>query len=353
MKNYLKRCTLILSVILLVSCSKPPGCASEDALQGIRNDLVAIDGTKDSWTNYFQSLKFALETVTSEGYNSNSKSYSCHATLKIQEGDKPIYDNRIDYTIQTVESKDKAYEVTIDDTVIIMANLRGFYSARLDKEEANSKTFVANIDNFKLPINDVANLKGKDAGSILSVPRFKLVVDTVWRKYPDAIENRLTKSLAAIEDTGQYFAGWGCMNSKCDTERVLWAVKKDTGMPLVLVTFKDSKTGQGGFTSMGMETVNGAPQIPLEIQSWLKAQIDKNHNSQVPMSVPAAGQPAQPESATAVTPTDKLPANLKAKVDACFNTKAEVFHKERGEDVPVNYDQIQEWEDQCRNQLKI
>ena len=46
MKNYLKRCTLILSVILLVSCSKPPGCASEDALQGIRNDLVAIDGTK-------------------------------------------------------------------------------------------------------------------------------------------------------------------------------------------------------------------------------------------------------------------------------------------------------------------
>ena len=108
-----------MTVALAVGCnSKPPACSDEATLTLLRNSLLE-DIKKDVaqqagepnvidqpyFKKFFSALKIAITDITSDGYNSDAKKFSCHAHVSVSASNPPIQlDRQFDYSTQNTEN---------------------------------------------------------------------------------------------------------------------------------------------------------------------------------------------------------------------------------------------------------
>lgn len=107
-----------LAATFLAGCNpKPPSCADEQTLTLVRSTLIeyaqktaanfplGAEIIKNAnFQGYLSGLKITISDITSDGYDSNAKKYSCHAQVSITANQSP--DNlsqTIDYDTQATE----------------------------------------------------------------------------------------------------------------------------------------------------------------------------------------------------------------------------------------------------------
>lgn len=123
--------TLIAGLIALAGCAqKPPECGADDTVALARKLVIdnarkvpllsqylgnaeSVDSDK-LIDQYLGSVKVALTSITSDGYDANARRYSCHAqmTVKAEQLNSTV---PVAYTTQLTEDKDGGWVIQMDN----------------------------------------------------------------------------------------------------------------------------------------------------------------------------------------------------------------------------------------------
>lgn len=240
MKTTITAFVLIIAALLSGCSSKPPACGDEKSITSIQNLLTneiqknvqrnaAYESDPTPASAFFRTLKFVVNTITSDGYDEKAKRFSCHAKLNTAFLDREGHTD-INYSTQTTEDKKGDFLIKIEegqrlisevsrfaidyvDQRRLAGNWRGTYSCNgLDGETAGAKAGFSQT--VTLEVQDYA--KGKlervtTAGGVEKMDgQFdagnKLVLRGVGRNSPDDQWRVYFKGLAndgKFEATGQ------------------------------------------------------------------------------------------------------------------------------------------------------
>lgn len=186
--------TLALGLAMLLSgCNtKPPACGDEKAVASIKN-LLANEINKNLISdesyqsdpkpvaNFFKTLKFTVNTITSDGYDEQAKRYSCHSKLDVEFLDKEGHFN-IDYTTQTTEDKKDDFVITVGNGKSIIAEISRY---GLDYSLKN---------HFAGTWTGTYSCEGMDGDQIGNKAGFAQPVSLVIQNYGESSLERLTRS---------------------------------------------------------------------------------------------------------------------------------------------------------------
>ena len=129
---------------LLSGCSnKPPACGDETSITAVRNLLTnAIQKNVQQSTAYqsdptpaaafFKTLKFAVSSITSDGYNEKAKRFSCHAKLDTSFLDREGHAD-ISYSTQSTEDKKDDFLIKIEEGQRLINEVSGYATDYVDQ----------------------------------------------------------------------------------------------------------------------------------------------------------------------------------------------------------------------------
>jgi hypothetical protein len=131
--------TLIVGLAVLAGCAKkPPECGADDTVALARQVIIdnarkvpllrqylenaeSVDPDK-LIEQYLGSVKVALTSITSDGYDANARRYSCHAQMAVKAEGLDL-SGPVDYTTQLTEDKDGGWVIQMNNVAPASTNV--------------------------------------------------------------------------------------------------------------------------------------------------------------------------------------------------------------------------------------
>lgn len=136
-KNALTLATVLSAVLITACSSKPPGCADEQTINlGKSIVLETWDGSMQGmrgWmdistpdvTRYNHGLKVEIRNITSDGYNSEARKFSCTGAFVVTTLNEKVYTVQREFTSQATVDGNGKFVVQIRDLEALHESLQG------------------------------------------------------------------------------------------------------------------------------------------------------------------------------------------------------------------------------------